>query len=48
MIFAFIVFLHQVGLRADKLWLHSDPVSRKNSSVDEEVLWCLVYKTCEL
>ncbi|KAM6919518.1 nicastrin [Lycodopsis pacificus] len=28
----------QVGLRADsKLWLHSDPVSRKNSSVDEEV-----------
>ncbi|XP_059200142.1 nicastrin [Centropristis striata] len=28
----------QVGLRADsKLWLHSDPVSRKNSSVNEEV-----------
>ncbi|XP_068587556.1 nicastrin [Cebidichthys violaceus] len=28
----------QVGLRADsKLWLHSDPVSRKNSSVEEEV-----------
>ncbi|KAK9538522.1 hypothetical protein VZT92_003685 [Zoarces viviparus] len=28
----------QVGLRAEsKLWLHSDPVSRKNSSVDEEV-----------
>lgn len=28
----------QVGLRADsKLWLHSDPVSRKNSSVNDEV-----------
>lgn len=28
----------QVGLRADsKLWLHSDPVSRKNDSVNDEV-----------
>nr|XP_057947361.1 nicastrin [Doryrhamphus excisus] len=28
----------QVGLRADsRLWLHSDPVSRRNSSVDNEV-----------
>ncbi|XP_077411985.1 nicastrin isoform X2 [Vanacampus margaritifer] len=28
----------QVGLRADsQLWLHSDPVSRRNTSVDEEV-----------
>uniref|UniRef100_A0A8C6PNN3 Nicastrin n=1 Tax=Nothobranchius furzeri TaxID=105023 RepID=A0A8C6PNN3_NOTFU len=28
----------QVGLHGDtKLWLHSDPVSRRNSSIDEEV-----------
>ncbi|XP_061696192.1 nicastrin [Syngnathoides biaculeatus] len=28
----------QVGLRADsQLWLHSDPVSRRNSSIDDEV-----------
>ncbi|XP_075875759.1 nicastrin [Nelusetta ayraudi] len=33
-----VLEIGQVGLRADKLWLHSDPVSRKNSSVDEEVV----------
>ncbi|KAM6989230.1 nicastrin [Tautogolabrus adspersus] len=33
-----VVEIGQVGLRADsKLWLHSDPVSRKNSSVNDEV-----------
>ncbi|XP_074508186.1 nicastrin [Sebastes fasciatus] len=33
-----VLEIGQVGLRADsKLWLHSDPVSRKNSSVNEEV-----------
>uniref|UniRef100_UPI0037E7ED1C nicastrin n=1 Tax=Semicossyphus pulcher TaxID=241346 RepID=UPI0037E7ED1C len=33
-----VVEVGQVGLRADsKLWLHSDPVSRKNGSVSEEV-----------
>ncbi|XP_041660151.1 nicastrin [Cheilinus undulatus] len=33
-----VLEIGQVGLRADsRLWLHSDPVSRKNSSVNEEV-----------
>ncbi|XP_054482350.1 nicastrin [Anoplopoma fimbria] len=33
-----VLEIGQVGLRANsKLWLHSDPVSRKNSSVNEEV-----------
>ncbi|XP_076600888.1 nicastrin [Chaetodon auriga] len=33
-----VVEIGQVGLRTDsKLWLHSDPVSRKNSSVNDEV-----------
>ncbi|KAK5860341.1 hypothetical protein PBY51_021828 [Eleginops maclovinus] len=33
-----VLEIGQVGLRNDsKLWLHSDPVSRKNSSVNEEV-----------
>lgn len=41
MIFGLSEFLHQVGLSADKLWLHSDPVSRKNSSVNEEVTFIL-------
>lgn len=40
-----LFFHHQVGLGADKLWLHSDPVSRRNNSVNEEVLWALFYKT---
>lgn len=39
------VSVFQVGLGADKLWLHSDPVSRRNDSVNEEVLWALFYKT---
>lgn len=47
-IYVLFVFHHQVGLRADKLWLHSDPVSRRNNSVNEEVPWCLYYKTCAL
>uniref|UniRef100_A0A8C5HQW4 Nicastrin n=1 Tax=Gouania willdenowi TaxID=441366 RepID=A0A8C5HQW4_GOUWI len=33
-----VLEVSQVGLHSDsKLWLHSDPVSRKNSSVKEEV-----------
>ncbi|KAF3857928.1 hypothetical protein F7725_011129 [Dissostichus mawsoni] len=33
-----VLEIGQVGLRADsKLWLHSDPVSRKNDSVNDEV-----------
>ncbi|XP_033507091.2 nicastrin [Epinephelus lanceolatus] len=33
-----VLEIGQVGLRADsRLWLHSDPVSRKNSSVNDEV-----------
>lgn len=33
-----VLEIGQVGLRTDsKVWLHSDPVSRKNSSVNEEV-----------
>ncbi|XP_053185275.1 nicastrin [Scomber japonicus] len=33
-----VVEIGQVGLRNDsKLWLHSDPVSRRNSSVNDEV-----------
>ncbi|XP_037537832.1 nicastrin [Nematolebias whitei] len=33
-----VLEIGQVGLHGDsKLWLHSDPVSRKNSSVNEEV-----------
>ncbi|XP_073347489.1 nicastrin [Pagrus major] len=33
-----VLEIGQVGLRADsKLWLHSDPVSTKNSSVNDEV-----------
>uniref|UniRef100_A0A7N9AWY7 Nicastrin n=1 Tax=Mastacembelus armatus TaxID=205130 RepID=A0A7N9AWY7_9TELE len=33
-----VLEIGQVGLRADsRLWLHSDPVSRRNNSVNEEV-----------
>ncbi|XP_042284540.1 nicastrin [Thunnus maccoyii] len=33
-----VLEIGQVGLRTDsKLWLHSDPVSRRNSSVNDEV-----------
>uniref|UniRef100_A0A8C6SV38 Nicastrin n=1 Tax=Neogobius melanostomus TaxID=47308 RepID=A0A8C6SV38_9GOBI len=34
-----VVEVGQVGIRAEnsQIWLHSDPVSRRNSSVDEEV-----------
>nr|XP_046264044.1 nicastrin [Scatophagus argus] len=33
-----VLEIGQVGLRADsKLWLHSDPVSRRNSSVNDQV-----------
>ncbi|XP_070701693.1 nicastrin [Pempheris klunzingeri] len=33
-----VLEIGQVGLRADsRLWMHSDPVSRKNSSVNDEV-----------
>ncbi|XP_049888923.1 nicastrin [Epinephelus moara] len=33
-----VLEIGQVGLRSDsRLWLHSDPVSRKNSSVNDEV-----------
>ncbi|MGH0187784.1 UNVERIFIED_CONTAM: hypothetical protein FKN15_026298 [Acipenser sinensis] len=34
-----VVEIGQVGLRnGSKLWIHSDPISRKNSSVNEEVI----------
>ncbi|XP_017266646.1 nicastrin isoform X2 [Kryptolebias marmoratus] len=34
-----VLEIGQVGLHGDsKLWLHSDPVSRKNSSINEEVM----------
>ncbi|XP_035287420.1 nicastrin [Anguilla anguilla] len=43
-----ILEIGQVGLRTDsKLWLHSDPISRKNSTVNSEVLKLVNYLKSE-
>lgn len=42
LVFVCLIYDHQVGLNADRLWLHSDPVSRRNNSVNEEVPCALV------